>query len=168
MSESAADETAHSRLREKHRFKDCWRWPASFERFVREHVQGYTLNVCAGESDIGDVKLDAEPRQPDVIKGDMRRLPFPDASFDTVVSDPPWKIDYYNRFRPFFECVRVCKPGGRIIYNATWLPESDVCRLDTVRVRQDSEFSNASIFALFTKQPGQTTLDAATDGGTRS
>jgi hypothetical protein len=150
---------SRSRLKEKHRFEDCWRWPESFERFVRERVEGYTLNVCAGESDIGDVKADAEPRQDGVLKADMRNLPFETASFDTVVSDPPWKIGYYQRFRPFFECVRVCKPGGKVIYNATWLPESDECRLDTVRVRQDAEFSDASIVAEFTKQPGQETLD---------
>jgi hypothetical protein len=153
----------NTQLREKHRFEDCWRWPESFERFVREKVNGKTLNVCAGESDIGDVKLDAEPRQDGIIQGDMRKLPFKDATFDTVVSDPPWKLGYYQRFRPFFECVRVCKPGGKIIYNATWLPESDVCRLDEIRVRQDDEFSNASVISEFTKQPNQKTLTESAD-----
>jgi SAM-dependent methyltransferase len=145
-------------LKEKHRFEDCWRWPASFERFVRDRVDGKALNVCAGESDIGDVKVDAEPRQDGVIQADMRKLPFPDASFDTVVSDPPWKIGYYQRFRPFFECVRVCKPGGRIIYNATWLPESDQTELDELRVRQDEEFSDASVLSVHTRFPGQESL----------
>jgi hypothetical protein len=147
-----------SRLLEKHRFEDCWRWPESVERFARERTQGHTLNVCAGESDIGDVKVDAEPRRSDVLKADMRRLPFPEATFDTVVSDPPWKIGYYQRFRPFFEVVRVTKPGGRIIYNATWIPEADNCQLDTLRVRPDSEFSDASIISVFTKEPGQQVL----------
>jgi len=147
-----------SRLKQKHRFTDVWRWPADFERFVSERVAGHSLNVCAGQSDVGDVKVDAEPQQPGVIKANMRNLPFDDATFDTVVSDPPWKIGYYQRFRPFFECVRVCKPRGRILYNATWIPESDVCHLKELRVRQDEEFSNASIFSYFTKLPGQATM----------
>jgi len=122
------------------------------------HVDGRTLNVCAGESDVGDVKLDAEPRRDDVQEADMRDLPVGDASFDTVVSDPPWKLGYYQRFKPFFECVRACKPGGRIIYNATWVPESDDTSLEMLRVRQDEEFSNASVIAVFRKQPGQQQL----------
>jgi len=151
-----------SRLLEKHRFEDCWRWPASVERFAREHADGYTLNVCAGESDVGDVKVDVEPRRDDVLEADMRNLPFNDATFDTVISDPPWKIGYYQRFKPFFECVRVAKPGGKILYNATWIPEADNCRLDQIRVRQDEEFSDASVLALFTKEPGQQQLTEVT------
>lgn len=147
-----------SGLNEVHRYEDCWRWPASFERFVREHVEGYCLNVCAGESDVGDVKLDAEPRRDDVIQGDMRNLPFKDATFDTVVSDPPWKIGYHQRWKPFYECVRVCKPGGLIIYNATWIPESDQCDVEKIRARQDGQFTDTSIISMHRRYPGQETL----------
>ena len=81
----------------------------------------------------------------------MRLLPFPSNTFDTVVSDPPWKIGYYERFRPFFECIRVCKIGGRVIYNATWIPESTDVVLKNVYVRQDNTFSTTSVISVFKK-----------------
>ena len=69
------------------------------------------------------------------------------------VSDPPWKISYYERFKPFFECVRVCKVGGKIIYNATWIPmtPSKDVKLEEVWVRQDNDFSNVSVISIFRK-----------------
>lgn len=80
-------------------------------------------------------------------------MTFPSNSFDTVVSDPPWKIGYYERFKPFFECVRVCKVGGLIIYNATWIPStpSKDAELMEIFVRQDNDFSNTSIISVFKK-----------------
>ena len=81
----------------------------------------------------------------------MRQLPFPDNSFDTVIQDPPWKIGYYQRMRPFFECVRVCKIGGQIIYNAYWIPTSRIVKLKEIWIRQDDPWSNTSIISIFHK-----------------
>jgi hypothetical protein len=53
--------------------------------------------------------------------------------------------------RPFFECVRVCKVGGVIIYNAYWIPASKVVKLKEVVIRQDVEWSNTSIISIFEK-----------------
>lgn len=129
----------------------CWVWNHTVERFVRDKVKGYSINICAGKSSIGDVKIDLDPQNTSVIKGDMKSLPYEDKTFDTVIQDPPWKIGYYDRWKPFFECVRICKVGGRIIYNAYWLPQSDDVKLEECFIRVDEPFTNASVLAIFKK-----------------
>src|SRR3990167_778563 len=131
----------------------AWIWPSTVTEFVASRLSGHSLNVCAGVNPICSVNLDLDPKDKSIIKGDMRLLPFDAGTFDTVVSDPPWKIGYYERFRPFFECVRVCKVGGTIIYNAYWIPmtPSGDAALEEVWVRQDNNFSNTSIMSVFTK-----------------
>ena len=131
----------------------CWIWNDDVTNFVKTRIKGYSLNVCAGKNPICDVNIDLYPQDKSIMKGDMRLLQFESNTFDTVISDPPWKISYYERFKPFFECVRVCKVGGTIIYNATWIPScpsGDVELLD-IYVRQDNSFSNTSIICVFKK-----------------
>jgi len=131
----------------------AWVWNNTVTAFVKDKISGRSLNVCAGLNPICDVNLDLDPKDKSILKGDMRLLPFKSNTFDTVVSDPPWKISYYERFKPFFECVRVCKVGGRIIYNATWIPSTpsgDVV-LEDVYVRQDNDFTNVSVISVFKK-----------------
>lgn len=137
----------------KTRLQQSWVWPSSVVEFVKEHLTGKTLNVCAGTNPLCSVNLDLDPKNRGMIKGEMRLLPFPSNTFDVVVSDPPWKIGYYERFRPFFECVRVCKVGGLIIYNAYWIPmtpSGDAELLETW-IRHDSNFTNTSIISVFRK-----------------
>lgn len=131
----------------------CWIWNDDVTSFVKDRIKGHSLNVCAGKNPICDVNLDLDPQDKSIMKGDMRLLPFNSNSFDTVISDPPWKISYYERFKPFFECVRVCKVGGLIIYNATWIPScpSGDVELIEIFVRQDNAFSNTSIISVFKK-----------------
>ncbi len=140
-----------------------WVWNDTVREFVKSRIEGYSLNVCAGANPMCDVNLDLDPTDRSIIKGDMRLLMYPADTFDTVVSDPPWKIGYYERFRPFFECVRVCKVGGKIIYNATWIPmtPSGDARLDEVWVRQDSNYTNVSTISIFTKMAGNEAYEAA-------
>jgi len=129
--------------------KQSWVWNKPVEDFIKEKIKGYSLNICAGLSKLGDVKIDLDPKDKSVIKSDMKKLPFPDCTFDTVISDPPWKIGYFDRWKPFFECVRVCKVGGRIIYNAYWIPWSKKVELEGIWVRQDKPFANTSIISIF-------------------
>ena len=131
--------------------KECWIWNRSVQEFIKEHVDGYTLNVPCGKSKIGDVRGDLDPKEDDIKKIDMNQLPFADNTFDTVIQDLPWKIDYYHRWKPFLECVRVCKPGGKVIYNAYWIPWSKYVQLEKVYVRQDGQFTNSSIISIFKK-----------------
>ena len=139
------------KLHKKHKLIKCWIWPKTISEFVKSKCKGKVLNVCCGMNEIGDVRLDLDPKDKSIIKGDMRELPFKDNEFDTVIQDPPWKIDLFSRFKPFFECVRVCKIGGTIIYNAYWIPQSNDVELKELYVRQDNEFSNTSIICVFEK-----------------
>lgn len=128
-----------------------WVWPNLVTEKVRPFIQGYSLNVCAGLSELGDIRLDIDPKLPTVQKADMNALPYPDNTFDTVVSDPPWKINFFHRQRPFFEVVRVCKVGGRIIYNCTWRPISKYVKLEKVYLRTDNNWANISAIWIFKK-----------------
>jgi len=138
-------------MEKKTKLQKCWIWNDTVTSFVKKRITGYSLNVCAGKSDIGDVKIDLDPQDRSVIKGDFKFLKFEDNTFDTIISDPPWKIGYYDRWKPFFECVRVVKVGGLIIYNAYWLPQSDDVELLECYVRSDQPFTNASIISVFKK-----------------
>jgi hypothetical protein len=140
-------------LTNKTRLQQVWIWNETVQEFIKSRLEGYSLNVCAGKNPLCSVNLDLDPQDRTIIKGDMRLLPFLSNTFNTVVSDPPWKISYYERFRPFFECVRVCKVGGKIIYNANWIPmtPSGDAELQEVWVRQDSNFTNVSTISIFTK-----------------
>jgi len=129
--------------------KKSWIWNESVKEFVKEKIKGYSLNICAGLSGLGDKKIDLDPKDRSIIKADMKNLPFEDETFDTVFSDPPWKIGYFDRWKPFLECVRVCKVGGQIIYNAYWIPWSNQVELKDTYIRQDSAFTNTSIISVF-------------------
>lgn len=137
------------------KFQDCWEWPDEVTEFFEEKIDengGYSLKICAGNNPIGDENIDLDPQQKNVSMEDMRRLPYENNKFDIVVMDPPWGISYYRRFRPFFEAVRVTKPKGVIYSNATWVPESSNTELEALYVRQDDEFSDASLITKHTKQ----------------
>lgn len=135
----------------KTRLQKCWIWNETVTEFIKSKLKGYSLNVCAGKNPICDVNIDLDPQDPKISQADMRNLPFSDNTFDTVISDPPWKIGFYQRMKPFFECVRVCKIGGTIIYNAYWIPKSKFVKLKEIWVRQDTEWSNTSIISVFRK-----------------
>lgn len=135
--------------------KQSWVWKKTVEKFVEGHISGYSLNVCAGLSPLGDVKIDLDPKHESVMKADMNNLPFENCTFDTVISDPYWKMGFYKRPRPFFECVRVCKVGGKIIYNAYWIPDSKSVDLVVTYIRQDKPFTNTSIISVFRKHTAE-------------
>ncbi len=129
-----------------------WEWPQEITDNVEALLEpGETLNICAGASRLGDVKIDLDPQNATVQKGDMRDLPFDDERFHNVIIDPPWKLGYYQRFRPFYEAVRVAKVGGLIIYNATWIPHADNTEIVNVFVRRDGHWGNVSVVAVFRK-----------------
>ena len=143
--------------------QQVWVWNKTVTDFVASRVSGYSLNVCAGKNPLCSVNLDLDPTDRSIIKGDMRLLMYPPDTFDVVVSDPPWKISYYERFRPFFECVRVCKVGGTIIYNANWIPmvPSGDAVLKEVWIRQDSNYTNISAISIFEKVANNPAYEAA-------
>ena len=133
------------------KLKECWIWNESVSNFIKGKVRGHSLNCPCGDSTFGSVLADLDPKRKDVARVDYNELPYDSNMFDTVIQDPPWKIGYYKRMKPFFECVRVCKLGGRIIYNATWIPQSKFVELKELYVRQDGQFTNGSIISVFEK-----------------
>mgnify|MGYP003149666211 FL=1 len=129
-----------------------WEWPQEINENVKLMLEeGETLHICCGSSEIGDVFVDLDPQRPDIVKADMRELPFETNEVDNVIIDPPFKLGYYQRFRPFYEAVRVAKIGGLIIYNATWIPYANNTELVDVYVRRDSHWGNVSVFSIFRK-----------------
>lgn len=131
--------------------QEVWIWPQKVTENIKPMINGNSINICCGLSELGDVKIDLEPQAAGAIKGDMNNLLFKDNSFDTVISDPPWKINYFKRMRPFFECVRICKVGGRIIYNCTWRPVSKYVQLEKAILRTDNNWANVSVIWVFRK-----------------
>lgn len=170
-----------------HQFKSKWRWPDDVESAVAELVEGYSLNICCGLSPLGDVRVDASKDPSGLLSGDdgaddedlnnalassehvaqptmvadMKRLPFDDCTFDTVIFDPPWKLAYFDRFKPFYEAVRVCRVGGRIVVNAKWPCESELTEIvspwategddEIMLVRADNAWRDASIVTVHEK-----------------
>ena len=145
------DEGLPDRIRNNCKLANSWVWDKKVNEFVKTRIKGYSLNMCAGLSNVGEIKLDLDPQNKSVGMADMNKIPYPDNTFDTVISDPPWKIGFFQRMKPFFECVRVCKLGGRIIYNCTWKPISKCVELEEAIIRTDNNWSNVSIIYVFKK-----------------
>ena len=139
------------KLNNKTTLTESWIWNGTVHDFVKEKIKGYSLNACAGKSSLGDVKIDLDPQDKSITKGDMINLPFENETFDTVIQDPPWKIGFYKRWKPFFEFDGVCKVAGQIIYNAYWIPTSKAVKLTQTFIRQDKAFTNTSIISVFEK-----------------
>lgn len=89
-----------------------WVWNSKVTKLVESLIEGYTLNCPCGASELGDVRGDLYPIDDSIQKMDMNELPFPDCTFDTVIQDPPWKINFFHRQQPFKEGLRVLKWGG--------------------------------------------------------
>lgn len=82
--------------------------------------------------------------------GDMYDLPFEDNAFDAVVSDPPWlDISQDDRRHIFNEVVRVTKPTGVVVYNATWVPGHEFTNEFDLRFRQQQDFWGGPSFVAY-------------------
>lgn len=69
----------------------------------------------------GRIRAAAEHLDVQFVEGDAENLPFPDASFDAVLSI--YGVMFApNQRQAAAELVRVCRPGGRIAV-ASWTPE---------------------------------------------
>lgn len=71
--------------------------------------------------DRGRIRASAEHLDVEFVEGDAENLPFPDASFDAVVSIYG-AMFAPNHDRAAAELARVCRPGGRIAL-ASWTPD---------------------------------------------
>jgi SAM-dependent methyltransferase len=88
--------------------------------------QGAAASGARIESTLANIRHEAVADRAEVRTADMRRMPFPDASFDAVVSRDAIHAleDAADRARVIAEIVRVLKPGGRtVIADVAHLPE---------------------------------------------
>ena len=160
--------------------KEQWKWSADVTDYVVSHIEGRSLKICTGLTPCCDVNLDILPLADCIgdfdlanysvdddgavrptaeahhslggqfVQGDAFDVPYPDKSFDTVVSDPPWRGKSESERRALFEeCIRLVDVGGLIIYNATWLPEAEKARLRKERFRQEDDFCGNPSFLTF-------------------
>lgn len=101
-----------------HKWRAEWADPTDVRHWIdRELLEGYSANVCCGQSFIGDVRVDVDPdHDPDVV-ADVHNLPFSDGEFDTVYVDPPFSLyDYSDGYWPR-EVWRIT--SRRLILNGT-------------------------------------------------
>jgi len=104
----------------RRKFIKCWSWPGEVEAFLREQSRGFTIHVCNGSSNLGDVTIDKY--MPADILGDMFALPIKTGVADTVICDPPWGIGRDKRMKFICELRRILKVNGRLLFNAPWIP----------------------------------------------
>jgi len=110
------------KLKSKHLFKAQWAFPEHVKKWLDKEVEGYSLHVCCGSSDIGDIKLDLMPQNKNVTQADMFNLPFPDNTFDTIICDPPWAIGIDKRWGITYQLRDALKWGGKLLFNGLWIP----------------------------------------------
>ncbi len=90
-----------------HIYRAEWSWPGFVESWVREQVQGTSLNFPCGNSKIGDIRADIDIRfHPDIIC-DLDHPPFQERSFDTLICDPPFAK--YNKFKWLYRLMAVAR-----------------------------------------------------------
>ena len=94
-------------------------WPEQVSSFLQSLFVGPCLHVCAGKSQLGDCRLDLN--EPSVhVRGDAARLPFKDASWSTVLCDPPYNGKFQWNHDLLTELGRVA--ASRIIFQHWFMP----------------------------------------------
>jgi len=93
-------------------------WMEGEEEFYRQKLIGRTLHVCCGTSKLGDVRVDISVDYRPHVVATLRRLPFKDKSFDTVIADPPWINQYYLWLAE--ELPRVARRRIIVVTNHFW------------------------------------------------
>jgi len=106
----------------KLKYKKAWSWPEQVEDFIRARAEGFTIHVMNGQSSLGQLRVDKFTENTD-IRADALWLPIRSEVADTVISDPPWDMDYVLKPRLISEMRRILKFGGTLIFNAPWCPK---------------------------------------------
>lgn len=130
----------------KHFYREIYSG-SSWNQFVRGHVTGSLLQVCCGASRLGDVRVDLDPTAPAVnCLADMRRLPFPDGSFDTVCCDPIYSLPHPDRIHLQRELARVARK--RLLFKAPWIPRAAGWKLTSTMLIASHTCANVAILAV--------------------
>lgn len=107
------------------KFVKAWSFPYELEKLIGSLIEGKSLHICCGASELGDVRFDLYPEAATGanFRGSMFNLPFKNGSFDTVICDPPWHLSYDVRFSLMFQIRDVLKHGGLLLFNGPWFPK---------------------------------------------
>lgn len=93
-------------------------WPKEVEEYLSTKLLGYSLHVCCGKSQLGDVRVDLYAQAD--ITADAARLPFSNSEFDTVLIDPPYNSKFQWMHDMLSELPRVA--AKRIIFQHWFSP----------------------------------------------
>ena len=123
-------------------------------RWFKNRIRGKTLHLCCGLTrfNMGEINVDISENSAADIIADMFHLPFPDNSFDTVVSDPPYKLAYDKRHEFVKEILRVIKKrrGSRILLKLDFIPYFKDFGLTELHIYQGKRYwAHVSLLMMF-------------------
>lgn len=130
------------------RYVEAFSWTGTIQEFLDAEVpERPLLNVCAGRTAWGDVRMDLYENA--AVKGDWRSLPFGNDAFAAVFADPPWDAAYKEHVAAFMrEALRVAPVAYLMapwIYGAAW------AKLDKCWVRQMPGVNAAITLTRYTR-----------------
>ena len=142
------------------KYRAVYQFPEETHEFIKKNIIGFSLHVCCGSSNLGDIRLDIEKqleqKTEGFVKGDMFNLPFRPGLFDTVICDPVWNMPYHVRHKLIFGLRDMVKFGGRLIFNSLWIPKIKCMKHQDVFVGLNNmAFRNVSLISIYTKVQSQ-------------
>ena len=78
-------------------FRKAWRFNLDEEAFIKKSIIGQSLNICCGQSRLGDVRIDLDEKHNPDVQMDYTDVfnEFGECCTDTVIFDPPFH-DYWK------------------------------------------------------------------------
>lgn len=96
-------------------------WPHSIEALLASLFVGRTLHVCCGKSRLGDVRLDLNEPDADIVCDAANMQGYVgDREYDTVLCDPPYNGKFQWNHNLLHELARVAR--RRIIFQHWFIP----------------------------------------------
>ena len=125
----------------------------TLHQFFQKHVSGKTLHLCSGKTTLADaINVDIKQYSTLNVQADMFKLPFRGNCFDTVISDPPYKLAYDKRHLFVSEILRVIKKrtGSKIVLKLDFIPYFRDFGLKELYVYQGKRYwANVSLLLVF-------------------
>jgi len=140
------------------RYIPAFSWGKDIEDFVKEIIlERPILNVCSGDSPLGDVRLDKHKVEgffPSDVLADMSSLPFTDDSFGAVFCDPPWGVHMKKKCGDF--CKEALRVAPVLYLMSPWVWGTARAVMTKVWVRQHPGFNNAILISRYERMSQNT------------